>query len=239
MANALRKTKAALSLLSHGRIAALAEEVKRELGSVETSYAFRRDLTIPFETRPTSVPIILRPFERGDISLLTLDSMGRDTTKLMERLSRIDAIGAGIPSAVYVAVTRDDSPCFLQWLVAPEANDRLNTYYKGYFPPLARDEVLLEGAFVPERHRGKGIMTSAMSKVADEGASMGARWAITYVDVSNLPSIRGCLACGFHPFLTRKAEWRAFKRRLFFAPLDGDECGRLETSWRKPGQGRR
>jgi hypothetical protein len=226
--------KAALSLLSHGCIGALVEEMKRELDSEETSYAFRRDLTIPFTARPASVPIILRPFEKGDISLLALDGIRRDTTALMERLARIDAIDAGVPSAVYVAATPDGSPCFLQWLIAPDANDRLSAYYKGYFPPLARDEVLLEGAFVPERHRGKGIMTSAMSKVAEKGVAMGARRAITYVDVSNLPSIRGCLACGFHPFLTRRAVWRAFKRRLSFTPLNDDECHRLETSWRKP-----
>jgi hypothetical protein len=107
-------------------------------------------------------------------------------------------------------------------------------YYKGYFPPLAGDEVLLEGAFVPEHYRGTGIMRCAMSKVSEKGRAMGARWAITFVEESNLPSIRGCLASGFHPYLRKKATWRALKREVSFDPLQGEECTELEARWKVP-----
>jgi len=235
MENPFQKIKAGFYLLSRGHVGALVEEVGRELWSEETSYGFRADLSLPVKTRSASVPITLRHFERSDMALLALDDMGQDLTKsVIDRLSRIHTIEAGIPSAVYVAVTSDGSPCFLQWLISPDKNDRLTTHYNGYFPSLARDEVLLEGAFVPERHRGKGIMVCAMAQVAAKARTMGARWAITWVEESNLPSIRGCLACGFQPYLKKRAIWRAFRRRLSFSPLSRGECESLEAGWQRP-----
>ena len=94
----------------------------------------------------------------------------------------MELIEARIPWC-YVAVGPDGNPCFMQWLISHDVNDMVKTYYKGYFPPLAPDEVLLEGAFVSERYRGKGVMADAMSRVAEKGGELGARWAITYVKV--------------------------------------------------------
>ncbi|MGA3174587.1 MAG: GNAT family N-acetyltransferase [Syntrophorhabdales bacterium] len=231
MATSFHKIKGALYLLSRGYIGVLLEEAKRELVSEETSYAFRRDLSLPVNPRPTPMSLTLRPFERADIALLALDNIRHGSTKaLMDRISRIALLEAGIPSC-YVAVAADGSPCFIQWLISPAENEKLDAYYKGYFLPLAHDEVLLEGAYIPESHRGKGIMGPAMSQVAEKGRAMGARWAVTYVEDSNLPSIRGCLECGFHPYLRKKALWRGFRREVFFTPLSEEECSRLEGSW--------
>ena len=75
-------------------------------------------------------------------------------------------------------------------------------------------------------------MRYAMSKVSEKGGAMGARWATTYVEESNLPSIRGCLACGFHPYLKKQATWRALKREVSFVPLHEAECTELEAYWK-------
>lgn len=174
MANALNKIKGAVSLLSRGRVDVILKEVGREIASVETSYGFRRDLHRPFKARPASIPIELRLFEKRDIELLALGRAPRDSRKaLLDRLTRTKTIEAGIPSLIYVAAAADGSPCFLQCVILPARNGRLNAYYKGYFPPLAQDEVLLEGAFIPEQYRGKGIMACAMSQVAQKSRASG------------------------------------------------------------------
>ncbi len=232
MANALNKIKGAVSLLSRGRVDVILKEVGREIASVETSYGFRRDLHRPFKARPASIPIELRLFEKRDIELLALGRAPRDSRKaLLDRLTRTKTIEAGIPSLIYVAAAADGSPCFLQCVILPARNGRLNAYYKGYFPPLAQDEVLLEGAFIPEQYRGKGIMACAMSQVAQKSRALGARWATTYVEQSNLPSIRGCLRAGFHPYVRKKATWRRLRQEVSFARLNADEIAALEASW--------
>ncbi len=223
MADSFHKVRGALSLLSRGYAGAFLHEMGRQLASVERSYAFRRDLSVSLPPPPGADAVSLRPFERGDMALLALDNMRHKPAKaVIDRVSRIALIASGIPSC-FTAVMADGSPCFIQWLITPGANERLRAYYKGYFPPLARDEVLLEGAFVPEAYRGRGIMARAMWQVAERGRAMGARWAVTWVEESNVPSIRGCLACGFHPYMRKTAVRRAFRRRVSYAPLSGEE----------------
>lgn len=220
-------------LLVHGHLAALGKEVGRQIASKETGYGFRRDLTVAFKTPPAFTPLTIREFKKTDINLLTLEKTGRgDMTAVIDRITRMKTIEASVPTHIYAAVAEDDSPCFIQFMISPADNDKLRAYYKGYFLPLQGDELLLEGAFVPGSYRGKGIMGSAMSQIAQRGRTIGARWAITYVKASNLPSVRGRLASGFHPYVRRETTWRALSREVSFSPLSGEEIGELEASWK-------
>ncbi len=141
-------------------------------------------------------------------------------------------IEAGIPQP-YVGTAPDGSPCFIQWLIPAAANDILRSHFKGYLPSLSRDEVFLEGVFIPNAFRGKKIMPSTMFRVAEKGKELGARWALTFVERSNLPSIKGVLQAGFRPHLKRRTRWRMFKRQIEFIPLDEKERTELEAFWKR------
>ncbi len=61
------------------------------------------------------------------------------------------------------------------------------------------DTVMLEFSYTFKRFRGLGIMAPAVAWVAEQDPR--ARWAVTYVDRSNIPSLRGCRRAGFYPYL--------------------------------------
>ncbi len=229
--SSFHKIRMALFLLFHGYAPVLLQEVRKELRSEEMCYGFRRDLRAPLESPQAAVPIRLRFLENSDIeTLFDFKQMGEGPRAVMDRLRRLTFIDANIPSC-YVGIAPDGSPCFIQWLITPKANEKIQSYFKGYFPPLAHDEVMLEGVFIPEKFRGKKIMPYAMSQIAEKGKTLGARWAVTYVQDDNLPSIKGVLQAGFKPFLLRKARWKNFKRSLEFRTLDPNEAEAIERSW--------
>ena len=155
---------------------------------------------------------------------------------MLDRLRRLSYLDAGMPTP-YVAVTDDGTPCFIQWLMTAGSNDFIGSYFDGYFPRLAEDEVMVEGVFIPEQFRGKRIMAAAMSQLAMRGGELGARFATTYTQSTDLPAIRGCLAAGFRPQVKRVARWRRFVREMRFSPLTPDERREVETRGDIPSSG--
>lgn len=88
------------------------------------------------------------------------------------------------------------------------------------------DTVVLEFAYTFRRFRGLGIMAPAMAFIAEQGK--GAHWAITYVDRSNIPSLRGCHSAGFSPHRLCCDTWRLFRlRQSVMEPTS------LEPFWNK------
>ena len=79
--NSFHKVRGVLYFLSRGYFAVLLQEARKELRSAETSYAFRRDLSVPFATRPASLAIHIMPFEKGDTVLFALDGVPHDMPK--------------------------------------------------------------------------------------------------------------------------------------------------------------
>ena len=98
-------------------------------------------------------------------------------------------------------------------------NERIQKYFRGTFPVLAPDQALLEGAFTPESHRGKGIMPRAMALIAEGARNLGARYVITFVAEENIPSLKGCKRAGFVPCMLRKTKWRLLRPRVTFLPF--------------------
>lgn len=130
-----------------------------------------------------------------------------------------DLVNAGVPTC-YVAVNEFDQPCYMQWLIGPDQNHKLDAIFGDTFPSLNKDEVLLEAAFMSPSFRGKRIMPAAMSRIAAMAANMeGIRYVNTYVDIENIPSLKGCKRAGFSPFLLRRDKWRLFRRIITFEPL--------------------
>lgn len=173
------------------------------------SYGLRRDLTFPAETPAAKIPIEVRPLQLGDIPTL------RAATVQSERAVYDRFLEAGFSNG-YVAVTHFGTPCFLQWLICPGENEKIQRLLGGLLPWLGPEEILLEQAFTLEPFRGLGIMSCAMSRIADLGREKGARWALAFAGEKNLAALKGCQRAGFRPYLIRRERCRFLRRRVSF-----------------------
>lgn len=186
------------------------------------SLGLSRDLTIPFPAPSAKIPLTVRPLQGRDCAVLfdwADPTLPEEERALRKSRSELAAEGVGRP---FVAVTDDDEPCYVQWLLSPDDNERLRAYFKGIFPRLDPDEALLEGAYTPAHYRGKGIMPAAMARIAEHGADLGARWIVTFVSEDNIPSLKGCHRAGFSPFVRRVERWSGLRRTVTFTLLEAE-----------------
>jgi hypothetical protein len=164
------KTTTLAYLLSRGHVSVVSRKLRRWLFSDTSYWGLIRDLTQPFDTRPAKIPLALHPIEDGDIAkLLNLDEGAITGQEAYERWDRLHLLNADFGTC-YAAVAGHNNPCYMQWLFGPAQNDRIQAYFRGVFPLLTPDEVLLEKAFAHESYRGLGIMPFAMSQIAEERA---------------------------------------------------------------------
>jgi GNAT superfamily N-acetyltransferase len=177
---------------------------------------FARDLAVSFAAPDAKIPIEIRPLDAALAArMFVLDDPATSADELELRRSRGELFAAGIGTG-YVAVTDDGEPAYCQWLIGPEFNAAIDEFFDGVFPELEPGTALLEGAFTPEAHRGKGIMPAAMARIAEHGHDIGADRVITFVTTDNIPSIKGCERSGFAPYTTRNVIWNGLKRRVEF-----------------------
>lgn len=199
----------------HGELGAVARRVRAALWSDSVSVRLERDLGNPFPAPESTIPLQIRPLRDADLStLLGLRANGVSSAERVDRERRARLVDARLPTA-YVAVTEDGAPCYVQWLVGAEQNDRIQQVWNGEFPILAADEALLEGAFTPEAYRGRRIMPAAMARIAEVATDLGARRVVTFVTEDNVPSLKGCARAGFTPISAR-----LIRRRLFRALVE-------------------
>lgn len=214
-----RKLELAGSLLAEGNLREAVLIVASKAWGNKTALGLRRDLMIPFDAPAAAVPISIRLLRNDDIPwLLGTDASGLTIAARRERIIRLHTVKAGF-SSCYVAVFDDDRPCFMQWLIGPDENDRLKACFGGQFPTLEPDEALLEGAFTLEAHRGKGIMSCAKAQIAEKASELGARWVISFVGRDNIPSLKGSKRSGFVPYQLREETWRLFRRQTSVTSL--------------------
>jgi RimJ/RimL family protein N-acetyltransferase len=186
------------------------------------SVGLRRDLLQPFERPAARAGITVRPVQDGDLAALWSESPGDDdAVEENARRYRYRMTVAGLPGC-HVAVTSDDEPCHVLWLLTGRDNARVRWALGPLFPEVDDDSVLLEGAYTPVHMRGQGIMSSAMAAVAERGQALGARWALTFIDEGNVASIKGARRAGFEPYLLRIERWRWFRRTVVFEPTSQD-----------------
>ena len=206
------------SALEAGMLPSAAKSVARRLRSNVEAVGLRRDLAVPFEAPRAAIPI--RPLAERDVPHLLEPNVAQlSAEERWDRASRKRLLEAGF-GAPHVAVTDGDVPCYVQWLFGHKDNEFLAEYFHGAFPVLAVDEALLEGAFTPAAFRGKRIMSAAMASIAERGTGLGARWVLTFVGTGNTASLKGCARAGFSTYSRRLQEWRAFRCRTSFRPLD-------------------
>jgi GNAT superfamily N-acetyltransferase len=215
----MRRIQDTAQLLRSGEWEDLWKAGRAHLSSESKAFGLRRDLTVPFAAPDATIPITVRPIRESDIA--TLLEAGReelDGEAQRERAIRLRMIEAKLPTC-YVAVTENDEPCYMQWLIGATDNERIREIFGDRFPALKGDEMLLEGAFTLEAWRGKKIMAAAMARIAERAVDHGARWVITFVGDGNIPSLKGCARAGFDPYIERTGVWRLFRHHSEFGPL--------------------
>jgi hypothetical protein len=175
-----------------------------------TRYGLRRDLALPMEKKPAAkIPIAVRELRESDLSaLLSTDDVRDNAEECLEIARRRAFVEKGIARCFVAVDKRTDTACYMQWLIA--AADVEPIRQSGNFPSLQPDEALLENAFTPVRYRGLGIMSAAMSVIAERAAYVGARYVLTFVDDRNIASLKGCQRSGFHPHMMHDQAMFAF-----------------------------
>lgn len=163
-------------------------------------YGLGRDLAVPIERPNANIPITVRPLERRDLPALFSHEVAEDD--LAERLEiawRHAFIEKGARGGFVAIDSRNDTPCYVQWLFGARDNDFIEKL--GGFPALAVHEALLENAYTPAAYRGFGIMAAAMALIAERAADFGATHVLTFVADRNIASLKGSQRAGFHPEL--------------------------------------
>lgn len=206
----------AFQLIRKGHFIVLFKEFRKRIYSRSISFGLQRDLNNEFLAPSAKIGIQVRPLRTEDVAEL----LNTDDSSINPRIiaNQKSMVNANIPTC-YVAVTDDDKPCYMQWLIGNDDNQKIESHFKGVFPPLKESEALLEGAYSNPEYRGLRIMPMAMSLIAEKAAEINARWVNTFVDVTNIPSLKGCQRSGFKPFLLRKVQWFLFHQTITFHPI--------------------
>jgi hypothetical protein len=206
-------------LLTRFRFKEIARKILFRINSDTYSIGLRRDLLMPFTPKKAEIPLTIRPLEDEDIPKI-FDFENPNTSKQYKRdlLYRMEHLFADI-STCYVAVTADDMAVYIQWLIPPAENEKIQAHFNGTFPVLAPDEILLESALTLEQFRNQGIRSYAMAKIGAFGRELGARWAVTFIADHNIPSLKGAKNAGFVPYMVRHERWFLFFRSLTFSKL--------------------
>jgi len=219
MAGALARARDLLRLVFTGRGRRVWSTVTYLLYSDSASVGLRRDLRAPCLAPGARRPFQVRPLTPGDeLAWLDVREPGLSDEQVYARLGQARLLRSGIQTC-HVAVEPDGTACYMQWLILSNQNDQVRAFFGNLYPRLAPDEALLEGAYTPEAYRGQGIMAAAMAQIAERAGQFGARWVVTFVDESNVASLKGCARAGFVPFLRRHEAFRLFRRRVSFTPL--------------------
>ena len=207
----------AFQLIRKGHFVVFLKELQNRIYSNSVSFGLQRDLKNEFHASSAKITIQIRTLRTEELPEL-LDTSSDPTISPRIVAGQRAMVKANIPIC-YVAVTVEDKPCYMQWLIGYDDNQKIKDYFKGVFPPLKKQEALLEGAYSHPAYRGLRIMPNAMALIAEKAANINARWVNTFVDVTNIPSLKGCQRSGFEPYLIRKDRWFLFRRSITFHPL--------------------
>src|SRR5437667_2129487 len=221
MAGGLARVRDLLRLVFAGRGRRMWRAVSYRLYSNSASVGLRRDLRAPGLAPPPAAkrPLQVRPLTADDeLAWLDVRDPGLSDDQVYARLGQARLLRSGIETC-HVAVEPDGKACYMQWLILSNENERVRGFFGNLYPRLAPDEALLEGAYTPEAYRGQGIMAAAMAQIAERASQYGARWVVTFVDDTNVASLKGCARAGFVPYLRRDERFRLFRRRVSFTPV--------------------
>ena len=192
-------------------IRAGAELAGEQLWYTKRFFGLAAPLPLP-APRPAKVEIEMRPVDarsfggfHDELSVAT----GSDYVQVLLRGN----LGRNGPGELYVAEAEDGRPIYAQWLIRPRDREALHRHAPGRYSDFGDDEVLVEGAYTFLAFRRLGAMRDGMGKLLQIAADEGMVAAHTYVEVHNVPSLRGCAEVGFAPDHMRASVRRLGRRR--------------------------
>ncbi|PCI11376.1 MAG: GNAT family N-acetyltransferase [Flavobacteriaceae bacterium] len=202
----MKRISTIIHLLLKGEFKFIFKGIRKRLYSEINSFGLKRDLNINFKSPKALIDITIRCSKTTDDSHFEQEYSNSGLTE--ENILNC-----------YVAVNKKESPCYRQWLMGSSQNSKIQSFFNNLFPVLKEDEALLEGAFTLPEFRGKRIMPAAMSIISEKGNGIGARYIITFVNINNIPSLKGCKRSGFSPYILRKEKWFFFKRNITYLTI--------------------
>ncbi|MFD2790564.1 hypothetical protein [Arenibacter sp. H213] len=193
-----------MSLIAQGDYKFFWNIFVKKIYSVENALGFRLDLEHGLKARKALIPISIRESIESDNS----NFLDNRTTGLIERLN-----------TCYVAVNKDDVPCFRCWLIDSSQNQKLKSYWGYTFPTLSKDEMLIENVFTNPKFRGLGIFPAVLYQISDLGKKLGAKHTISFGEISNKNTTRSMAYAGFKPYTYRQVKWFLFRKRVTFSDI--------------------
>lgn len=196
-------------LIKKGELKFMIKGISKRILSKTEAFGLNRDLTIEFETPNAQLDILIRPLKAEDIPHFTAD------------LQNDGLIEKDIPTC-YVATNFEGTPLYRQWLMDATQNKSIKEFWGQSFPTLKKDEALAESVFTIPAYRGKGIMPAAVDLISRKAMDSGVRYVMLFVELDNIPSLKGCHRSGFSPFVLRTEKWFLFKRNITFEDVPKD-----------------
>lgn len=194
----------------------ISRELLRRFYANELDHGLAYDLTTHYPVPVPETPFTIRELTAKDVDVILSSRNGvLNYEELRDRLERILFYEAGIKTG-YAAVTLEGTPCALCWLIWPEENAALRSFFHNRLPDLHPDEVMLEYIYVAPAHRGLNLMHSLTDKLFAIAAQAGARRAVAYVHGANKRSLEASKKIGWRPFLIKRVNWRLFCCKTLF-----------------------
>jgi L-amino acid N-acyltransferase YncA len=192
-------------------------KVARRVWSSQPSFGLACALDELPEPRAARIPVKMQPQDpatfEGFVKEQEHDLTGEEAEFIRQR---VEMCREGVRT-LYVAFDPEGEVIYTQWLLMPGDEALLHRAAPGYFPDLAQEETLVEGAYTFTNFRGHGAMGDGMHQLLELARMSGARRCLTYVGFDNVASLRGCHKVGFeldHVRETRRRlNMRIFARR--------------------------
>jgi RimJ/RimL family protein N-acetyltransferase len=208
-----------LQMMRRGHVLPIVAAIGRRLHCSEAWYVIRKDVTRPFEIPESRIPFTIREMQSDDVDpLLSIRTHGLIGEDAYERVRRMLMLKAGIRTC-YVGITDDGKPCHLHWLIGESENEKLQEFYGIGFPLLEKGEMLLEHGYTPVEYRGKGIMATAMARLARIASDKGAAHVYGFIRESNTPSLKAARKAGYSLFLERTEKWSLGRLKMKYSTL--------------------
>lgn len=199
---------------------------QKQLHSEDIWFGMRKRLHEKIKCPKAKINITVRLIEGRDLPhLLSTDGMTAAEKKLVGWQCRL--LDANFNNC-YVAVTSDDTPCYMQWLIGHTENSNIHKFFRGVFPILNEHEALLEGAYMHPAYRGLSIMPDAMNLISEKAKEIGANETITFVKTDNIASLKGCKSCGYYPYTLLKRKWFMYRCNITLEPIPANTLIRYE-----------
>jgi hypothetical protein len=197
---------------------AIAARLVRQLWS-ETAYLeLVSDVEHLPELPPGMTPTRMEPTEPGGFGGFRAELAGLSGDAAIALLNLEFYRAAGM-RGLHVAWSDDGQPMYAQWALTSDDRATMPSRLSAIYPYPSQDEVLVEGAYTFVAFRRRGLMTTGMHDLLVTCRSRGVARVVTLVLVDNVPALRACASCGFHPAAVRLRRRRLGYRYFLRRPL--------------------